>query len=255
MKVTVLGSGTAIPDLRRNASGLAVETSRSLILVDMGPGTLRRLTEARIAPASIDIILITHFHPDHVSDLTPFLFAQNYEHGPVREAPFFLVGPAGLRAFYEKHVAIFGKWIIPTGERLRLRQLDAQQSDEIHFEEFRIVIKSAPAAHTVPSLSYRIEADGSSVAVSGDTDRSERLGELAADADILICESSFPDDRKLVGHLTPSEAGEIARQAGVKKLVLTHFYPPCDETDVVSQAAARFSGEIVKAEDLMILEC
>lgn len=253
MKVTILGSGTAIPDLKRNASGLFIETGRSRIQVDMGPGTLRRLTEAGKAPESIDIILITHFHPDHVSDLTPFLFATNYEHGPVREKPFHLVGPDGLEEFYEKLVGVFGKWIVPRGDRLRLQEFDARVPDELHFEEFQVRVRSSPAAHTFPSLSYRIEADGASVTVSGDTDVSGALVELAADTDILICECSFPEDMKLMGHLIPPEAGEIAQRARAKKLVLTHFYPPCDEKDIISQAARKFSGEIIRAEDLMVI--
>ncbi len=207
MKVTILGSGTAIPDLRRNASGVAVETESSRILVDMGPGTLRRLTEARIAADTIDVILITHFHPDHISDLAPFLFAMNYEHGPVRSAPFHVIGPDGLKELYEKLVNAFGKWIIPKGERLRLKELDAQGADKIDFDDFHVSIRSAPAAHTFPSLSYRIEAEGFSVTISGDTDVSEKLSELAADTDILICECSFPNEMKVKGHLIPSDAG------------------------------------------------
>jgi ribonuclease BN (tRNA processing enzyme) len=253
MKVTILGSGTAIPDLKRNASGLLVETKHSHIQVDMGPGTLRRLTEAGKRPDSIDMILISHFHPDHVSDLTPFLFATNYEHWPVREQPFHLVGPDGLEEFYEKLVGVFGKWIVPRGDRLCLQELDARAPDGVHFEELQVRVKSAPAAHTFPSLSYRIEADAASVTVSGDTDMSEELVELAAGTDILICECSFPEDMKVKGHLIPPEAGEIAQRAQAKKLVLTHFYPPCEERDIISQAARKFSGEIIKAEDLMII--
>ncbi len=223
MKVTILGSGTAIPDLRRNASGVAVETERSRILVDMGPGTLRRLTEARIAADTIDVILITHFHPDHVTDLAPFLFAMNYEHGPVRSAPFYVIGPEGLKELYEKLVNAFGKWIIPKGERLRLKELDTQVPGKIVFDDFRVSIRSVPAAHTFPSLSYRIEAEGFSVTISGDTDVSEELSELAADTDILICECSFPNEMKVKGHLIPAEAGAIAEKARARKLVPDSF--------------------------------
>jgi len=255
MKVKILGSGTAIPDLKRNASGLFVKTSSSSILADLGPGTIRRLAEAGIAPESIDIILITHFHPDHVSDLVPFLFASNYEHGPVRQAPFYVVGPKGLNEFYEKLVVVFGKWIVPGSDRLKLRELGIESFDRIYFEQWDLIVRSAPAVHSRPSLSYRIEAAGVSVTISGDTDFSENLVELAAGTDILICECSFPDGMKTIGHMIPSEAGETAARAQVKKLVLTHFYPHCHDVDVVSQAAAKFSGTVIKAEDLMTLEC
>jgi len=90
--------------------------------------------------------------------------------------------------------------------------------------------------------------------VSGDTDMSENLVALARGTDVLICECSMPDGSKISGHLTPSEAGISAQRAEAKKLVLTHFYPPCDDVDVVRQASKTFSGEIIRAEDLMVLD-
>jgi ribonuclease BN (tRNA processing enzyme) len=252
MEITFLGTGTATPNLERNASGLAVRTANLLLVVDIGPGVLRRLCEARIDSKSIDVILITHFHPDHVSDLVPFLFASNYEHGQVRQEAFHVVGPVGLKQFYDALVNCYGNWIVPKGDRLIVREVDPQGPDVFSLGE--ITIRSAPSTHSFPSVSYRIEGNGVSVTVSGDTDVSEELVELAKGTDVLVCESSFPDEMKIAGHLIPSEAGRTAVRAGAKKLVLTHFYPPCDQVDVVSQAAAAFAGEIFKAEDLMVIE-
>ena len=82
---------------------------------------------------------------------------------------------------------------------------------------------------------------------------SENLVALAKNVDVLICESSLPAGLKVIGHLIPAEAGEMAGSAGAKRLLLTHFYPPCDSVDVVAEAAETFSGEIVRAEDLMVL--
>ncbi|MDQ7782665.1 MAG: MBL fold metallo-hydrolase [Desulfomonilaceae bacterium] len=251
MEITVLGSGTVTPSLKRNASGLVVRTSEAWVLVDMGPGTIRRMCEAGIDYRNIDVILVTHFHPDHVSDLVPFLFASNYDYEAVREERFHLVGPTGMEQFYEAQVGMYGDWIVPKGDRLVIREMDARQPDTFEIEG--LWIRSRPAAHTFPSLSYRIEADGSSVTVTGDTDVSDDLVHLARGTDLLVCESSMPDDMKVRGHLVPSEAGRIASSARAKRLLLTHFYPPCDEVDVVSQAAAVFSGEIFRAEDLMVL--
>lgn len=251
VEITVLGSGTITSSLRRNASGLAVRTSASWLLVDIGPGTLRRLCEARIENRWIDIILITHFHPDHVSDLAPFLFASNYEYGETRREPFFVVGPEGVEQFYRGLVGTYGDWLAPRGDRLRITELKADGLDS--FARGEVTIRSVPAAHTFPSLSYRIEADGVSVTVSGDTDVSPNLTELARDTDLLICESSLPAGHKVEGHLIPSEAGLIAAAAGARRLALTHFYPPCDAVDVVEEAAATFSGQIFRAEDLMVV--
>jgi ribonuclease BN (tRNA processing enzyme) len=251
MEITILGSGTATPSLERNASGLIVRAGGLWVLVDIGPGILRRLCEARIDSKLIDVILITHFHPDHVSDLVPFLFASNYEYGPVRQESFHVVGPGGLKQLYNALIAVYGNWIVPTGDRLVVREVDPKAPDAFSLGE--ITIRSAPSAHSYPSVHYRIEANGRSVTVSGDTDVSEELVKLAEGTDVLVCECSFPDGMKIVGHLVPSEAGRIAARARAKKLVLTHFYPPCDDMDIVAQAAAVFSGEIIKAEDLMVI--
>jgi ribonuclease BN (tRNA processing enzyme) len=251
MEITVLGSGTITSSLRRNASGLAVRASASWLLVDIGPGTLRRLCEARIDNRWIDVIFLTHFHTDHVSDLAPFLFASNYEFGERRQEPFFVVGPQGVEQFYQGLVGTYGDWVVPKGERLRVIELKADGLDA--FTRGGVTVRSAPSAHTFPSLSYRIEADGVSVTVSGDTDVSEKLVDLARNTDLLICESSLPAGQKVEGHLIPSEAGRIATAAGARRLVLTHFYPPCDVVDVVEEAAATFSGDIVRAEDLLVV--
>lgn len=252
MEITILGSGTATPSLARNASSVAVRRAEHRLLVDIGPGTIRRMCEAGIDVKWIDLILLTHFHADHVSDLPPLLFASNYEYGAVREEPFHLVGPAGVEQFYEALVKAYGHSIVPGGERLRLKELSNSAPDTMTTGDF--TIHSRPSRHTFPSVSYRIEAGEVSVTISGDTDFSEDLIELAAGTDLLVCECSFPDQMKTDGHLTPSEAGRIASAAGAGKLVLTHFYPPCDREDVVKQASRAYSGEIIKARDLMVLK-
>jgi len=77
---------------------------------------------------------------------------------------------------------------------------------------------------------------------------------LSKDADLLICESALPDELKVKGHLTPSLAGEIAKRANVRKLVLTHFYPECDQADVKKECRKTYSGPLVLAEDLMTID-
>jgi ribonuclease BN (tRNA processing enzyme) len=252
LRITILGSGTATPDLHRNASGLIIQAGTTTLAVDMGPGILRRMCEASIDPKSIDIIILTHFHADHVSDVAPFLFASNYAYGPMRTDPFRLVGPRGLEQFFAALVLAYGHWIVPSNDRLIRHELDADGEAEISGGD--VVIRSIPATHTHPSLSYRLEHEGMSVTVSGDTDVSENLVKLAKDTDVFICECSLPGRLKTPGHLVPAEAGAMARRANAKKLVLTHFYPPCDETDVVQEAAAEFTGEIVRAHDHLVLE-
>jgi ribonuclease BN (tRNA processing enzyme) len=126
-----------------------------------------------------------------------------------------------------------------------LKELAPDGPDEVRGEG--LLIRSAPTHHTEGSLAYRVEAAGRSLVYSGDTDESDSLADLAQGADLLVLEAANPF--KVPGHLTPAEAGRLAARAGVGRLLLTHFYPPCDEVDVVALAAQEFPGEVVRAED------
>ena len=113
-------------------------------------------------------------------------------------------------------------------------------------------IRTAPAEHTPRSLAYRLEnANGKSVVISGDTGYSDAIIRLAQGADLLILEAALPDNQPLKGHLTPSLAGRMAHLAGVKRLVLTHFYPECLKTDIAAQCRRTWQGELTLAEDLL----
>lgn len=248
IEIIPLGTGCATPRLERNASGLVVRVEGFTLLVDIGPGTLRRLCEARIDFRTVDAILVTHFHPDHVADLVSFLFASNYAYVPSRTESFHVIGPKGLERFYEVMVEMYGHWVVPSEDRLILKELSVTSPDSIEVGPARI--GSTPAKHISTALSYRIEIHGKALAVSGDTEFHDGLVELARDCDTLICECSMPEGMKFPGHMVPSEAGRTAALSGVRRLVLTHLYPPCDEVDIVAQAAKEFSGEIIKGEDL-----
>ena len=109
--------------------------------------------------------------------------------------------------------------------------------------------------HNDESIAYRITStEGKSVVYSGDTDFSDNLVTLSTDADLLICESALPDDLKVNGHLTPSLAGKVATLANVRKLVLTHFYPECDDVDIEKECRKAYSGPLILAQDLMRIE-
>jgi ribonuclease BN (tRNA processing enzyme) len=195
----------------------------------------------------IDVLALSHFHPDHVGDLAPFLFASRYALGYTRKEPFLLLAARGFQEFYRHLKGAFGQWVEPPPGLMDLRELDPAGTEEVALGE--LLIKSAAVNHTEASLAYRLEVGGKALVYSGDTDESDSLVELARDADLLVLECANPF--KVPGHLTPPEAGRLAARARVRRLVLSHFYPPCDEVDVAARAAAEFQGEIIKAEDGM----
>lgn len=249
-RVTILGSGTVVPSLRRSSCSVLIEHGKSKLVLDLGAGTMRRLLEAGVTISEVSHLLISHLHPDHTGEFVSFLFATKYPETHRRRTPFWVVGARGLLNFYEKLKGLYGEWIILEEGLMRIIELDASGPGRLSLEGLEIL--SLPMNHIASSIGYRLRFQkGFSVAYSGDTDYCENLIELAKGVDLFICECALPDDLKVTGHLTPSLAGEIATRSGVKRLVLTHFYPECDTADIEGQCRRSYSGPLVLAQDLM----
>jgi len=250
MTVTILGSGTIVPSLRRNPCSFLLEASGQALLFDIGPGTMRRLLEAGRTIGEIDLLLISHIPPDHSGELASFLFAAKYPAAYRRRRPFTLAGARGLRGLYDALRGAYGDWIVLPEPLMSLRELDPRTPDIL--AAGALTIRSRPVAHIATSIGYRVETPGgTTVAYSGDTGPCESLVELARGVDLFPCECSLPDEMKVERHMTPSEAGEAAARAGVKRRVLTHFYPECDGADIAAQCRRTWKGPLTLAEDLM----
>lgn len=248
MELVILGSGTCVPTLERGPSGYALMIGGHLILMDGGSGSLRRLLEARLSYRDIDYILYSHPHIDHTAELLPLLFALKNTPGFLREKKLTILAPKGFGAIYNGLLSIYGDWVISPSYEIELIEL---WDDEFKANGWKA--KSKPMHHRM-AIGYRIEmSDGKTLVYSGDTGICSEIIELARGADLLIIECSFPDGIGVEGHLTPSEAGKIARASAAKKLVLTHLYPICDDYDVVTQCRAVYDGEVVLARDLLRL--
>ena len=251
--VTILGSGTCVPSLRRSACSVMMTVGQAKLLFDCGPGTMRRLLESGTTIFDITNIFYSHFHPDHTAEFVPFLFATKYPNMNQRRTPLTVAGGWGFSDFFAGLRSVYGKGIELTPGLLKIMELDNKFRDFKQFDNFSV--QSAPVEHNPESIAYRVTSTGGhSVVYSGDTDYSENLIDLAQEADLLICESALPDRLRVKGHLTPSAAGKIASLARVKQLVLTHFYPVCDQVDMVQECRRTYSGPVVLAEDLMRIE-
>jgi ribonuclease BN (tRNA processing enzyme) len=214
---------------------------------------MRRLLEAGHRIHDITHLLLSHFHPDHSSELVPFLFATKYPDRHSRSQPLTLIAGKGLHPFFRGLKAVYGKWI-DIGRQLNpVVEMDTAGVDTLRLDDF--ILTSVPAAHNQESVAYRLENQkGRSLVYSGDTDYTETLVALARGADLFICESALPDSLYAKGHLTPSLAGKMATHAEVRKLVLTHFYPECDQADVAAECRKTYDGPLLLAEDLMEIE-
>lgn len=242
----VLGSGTGVPSLRRGSPGLLLISDGAKILVDSGSGVLRRMLEVGITYQDVDLLLYTHTHPDHIADLVPLLFACKYAEKP-RQRDLFCAGGPGFKDYFEKLKATAGSWIKPQSYQLTLQEISQQP---LIFHDVKI--RSELMAHLPGSVGYRIEPrGGKSVVISGDTDYCQNIVDLGFEASLLILECSFPDGKKVEGHLTPSLAARIGMESCCRRLLLTHLYPPCDEVDIREQCRKTYDGEVIIAEDLM----
>jgi ribonuclease BN (tRNA processing enzyme) len=246
LQLTVLGSGTAVPVPDRFPAGYLVAAGERHLLVDCGPGILRRLAQAGVTLDRLDAVLLTHYHTDHCADLAALLFALRSPHFAGR-APMHVFGAPGLARLVETLTAAW-PWLAPRGYELVLHEVTGGS-----FAAAGIDVTAVPIRHTAQSLGYRIAHAGASLAFSGDADECDELVELAHGTDVFVCEAATPDGQKLDGHLTPSLTARYAARAGTKRLVLTHFYPECLGHDLQAQAATQFDGDIVLAHDLMAL--
>jgi ribonuclease BN (tRNA processing enzyme) len=220
------------------------------LLIDIGPGVVAQLL--RIHPAdSLTAVLISHMHTDHVLDLVTLRHTFPWLHTPRRrldvvmpprsaEQTSDLARAAGDAAFFDKTFAI--------------REHDG--GSELRFGP--LTVRPMPTQHYIPTWGFRITAGSTTLAYSADSGPCGELLALAESADVFLCEAtlrSAEDDlAESRGHLTAEEAGAAARDAGVRRLVLTHLPLTDGATAAIDAAAAAFGGRTEVAEPLRSYE-
>ena len=247
MKVTILGSGTGIPSLQRNAAGYLLEVAGLEYLIDCGSGTLLRLEQAQKSYRNLDAVFFTHTHVDHIGDLMPLLHALRLP-GLPREKPLSIIGPSGFPDFFQRYV----EPVVGLPSEFDVHVLEARHLDG--WDGINIGTVATVHSSRMNSIAYRFEAEGRNLVFSGDCDVDPGIVELAQGADLLILDCSTLDAGKVVGHLSAGECGRVAASAGVARVVLTHFYPISGSDEQRAQECRRwYGGTIVLAEDLMEL--
>lgn len=254
MRMTILGAGTSIPARGYSPAGLYVHVRREHLLFDAGPGTLQRLHQIGVSLWQLDRMFLTHLHLDHCLELATLLFAARIPRHvlrdrrggphPARTKPLTVYGPIGLTQLYRRLNTAFHRWLQPRTYHLTLRELG-----ETTLRLPGYTVETKRMNHSTAALGYRLQADGKRVVYSGDTDVCKSLVALGGHADLLILECSMPDERKIAGHLTPTECGRLAAQAGCRHLVLTHFYPVFQGYDIRRRVRRAYRGRLTLAED------
>lgn len=212
-----LGTGTATPSLQRLSSSYLLSTSWGNILIDIGPSIVRRLLQFGFTVEDIDMIVLTHFHPDHTADLVTFLFACNYGE-PNRTKDLTLLGGRGLELFFKRLCAVYPS-IKQKGYSLDLKSMPR---DTWRLAD-SLTIETIPMKHRKESIGVKVRAV-KTVAFTGDTDYSTNLVTLAKGADLLVSECSFPDF-KMEGHLNLATLQKVVEEAKPGQVLLSHLYP------------------------------
>src|SRR5215211_1431340 len=251
MKLTILGSGTVVPNGQRNSAGFFIETSDVKMMLDCGAGTVHALARYAIDWQALTHIFLSHFHVDHIGELASLFFAFRYAMTKERFEPLTLIAPQGADRIINHLKAAFGENIFTLKFPLHLSMVEPGASLEIGKESQLAVVKTP---HTAESLAVKMSHRGQSICYTGDTDFSDSLIPFFQATDLLISECSFVERKDGVRHLAIPDVGRLAEAARVKRLVVTHLYFTMPEDDLRHRLQKIYSGEIFIGEDGLIIE-
>jgi len=275
LALQVLGSGGGFASTgRASPSYLVWKDGRAALLVDAGGGASLRFAESKAKLSDLHAILLTHFHPDHTSELPALLWHSER----ARLNPLPVLGPAGndafpgLRAFAarlfgtEGAFPVMGEALGGSGGsvRLQLTEIDPAVGHAAPFgSEIEILAQGVHHAN-VPALAYRVEVDGRSIVFGGDQSGTDgSFVKFAREADLLVMPLGFSTRSPLSEFLaSPKRVGELAREAKVKHLILAHFMRAFDNDphpeyyslaaldESVASVREAFPGTITVSTDL-----
>ena len=274
IEITLLGTGSPIPDPDRAGPSTLVRAGGQALLVDCGRGVLQRAAAVGVGAAGLSALLLTHLHSDHIGDLGDLLITRWISTFAPDPAPLPIIGPPGTAETVEATLQAFRHDI---GYRIAHHaDLNAPPSVEVHehtdgpvWDRDGVSIRVAATDHrpVAPTIGFRIEYDGASVVLAGDTVPCATLDALAAGADALVhtvirkdIVANIPQQRLLDicdYHSSVQEAAATAARANVGTLVMTHYVPalvPGQEEQWRALAAGEFGGRVELGDDLHRVE-
>ncbi|MGH8618945.1 MAG: MBL fold metallo-hydrolase [Burkholderiales bacterium] len=282
MKLTLLGTGTPTPSLKRASSGYMLEIGGDVMLWDHGPGTYHRMMEAGKRAVDVSHVFFSHLHYDHCSDYVR-LFLTRWDQGADKIPELKVFGPPPIRRMTEqlfgedgafgpdltariKHQGSIDVFVarggVPPRKWPKPEVTELTPTDKVQGKNWTLTV--APASHVQPWLecyAYRLDSDEGSVCYSGDSGGvPPALISLAKGCDVLIHMNHYfsgtePTDIYRVVCGNHEDVAQVAQQAGVKTLVLTHFLEQIDQPGVrehiLREIGKVYTGNIIWGEDLM----
>lgn len=247
-KIVVLGSSNAVVHKDHENTHLVVVGRERAVLVDCPSNPIQRLERAGLDSNDVTDLIVTHFHPDHVSGV-PLFIMDMWLMG--RSRPLEIYGLRHTLDRLETMLSLYNwdKW--PGIYPVSFTCLPATEMIPVlDCPDFKIF--SSPVQHLVPTIGLRLEfSSQKTFAYSCDTEPCEQVVRLAGGADVLLHEATGDSP----GHSSAAQAGGIAAQAEVGRLLLIH-YPngPYRTSDLVAEAQTRYPGQVSLAEDFTTLE-
>ncbi|MEK6221712.1 MAG: MBL fold metallo-hydrolase [Chloroflexota bacterium] len=247
-KLVILGTSYAVPDIDHENTHMVLVGDERMVLVDGSGNPQVRLAKAGLKHEDVTDVVMTHFHPDHVSGIPLLLMGMGLL---MRKKPLMMYANDHCMQLMHNLLNAY-EWNTFHFFPVNFKTIP---EDELYVimdnDEFKIY--TSPVLHFIPTLGMRIEfpKSGKVLAYSCDTAPTPSVINLAKDADILIHEAAGAS----VGHSSATQAGEIAREANVKELYLIH-YPTSgyDYKSLVDEAKQVYEGPVKMAEDLMEFE-
>ncbi len=250
-KIIILGSSNAVPTASNDNTHMIVVSRERVVLIDCASNPVLRLPQAGIALPYITDLILTHFHPDHVSG-APLLLMDMWLLG--RRQPLQIHGLAHTLDRLETMMDLYGWREWPDFYPTTLHRLpENEMAPVLDCASLRIL--ASPVRHLIPAIGLRIEfpAEGKALAYSCDTEPCEAVVRLARGVDVLIHESAGAAP----GHSSAEQAAEVAHRAGATSLYLIHYPTQGGTTDadrLLAQAQNRFPGPVALAEDFTTLD-